>query len=157
MLSKHAFGYGTKLHQKLGLIAVLMMQTEFFCWTNETYQNKWNYNFLNLDIWMLDLTERKSQFSILTSGSAPWRTEVWEWSGKCWQHWCIVFKAAQNRMHCAVDVLTSDRHYMFFQINSLLRRLSFEQSNFKSLKASTTLIWFGKRSKIKLEAVLFQN
>ena len=104
MLSKHAFGYGTKLHQKLGLIAVLMMQTEFFCWTNETYQNKWNYNFLNLDIWMLDLTERKSQFSILTSGSAPWRTEVWEWSGKCWQHWCIVFKAAQNRMHCVISI-----------------------------------------------------
>ena len=52
MLSKHAFGYGTKLHQKLGLIAVLMMQTEFFCWTNETYQNKWNYNFLNLGCWI---------------------------------------------------------------------------------------------------------
>ena len=51
----------------------------------------------------------------------------------------------------------ADRHYMFFQTNSLLRRLSFEQFIFESLKASTTLIRFGKRSRIKLEAVLFQN
>ena len=36
ILSKHACGYGTKLQQKLGLIAVLMIQTEFFCWANET-------------------------------------------------------------------------------------------------------------------------